>query len=436
MPATSCPSCAFAALAPALAPSFPDRPCRTVTSRLGGRGARPRRLPCRPRTSTPPCRPRLGRGLGGGVAAFVAAAFVAALRRRCLRGGLVGRRRLRSPAGAAAGAGVGLPAAAAFRPAFGAAAAGGSPPPPGRGGRLRPAAGHLAPGRRPPPPPRSPPTGPRLRVRRVDAGSGRGLGRRRRPRSGRPARPGTPAPSSPAPPPPRRCAGCGPSGPPGPGSRTRRTRSSDTDPPARTVSTMVSIRPSTSGGRGAPVADPRRQRVHELGLVHGVTVKGDHLPAPARIPVAGQRIPAQAGRRGRQPARPGGLEGVDRVGVSQRQADVVEPLQQPPADVVVHLERHRQIRGLHRLLGQVDGDLGARLVLQQLPEQLDVGLRDLRGQQPALGRVAAEDVGEPGGDHHPEPVVHQRPDGVLARRPGAEVGARPPAPSRGRTARG
>ena len=43
------------------------------------------------------------------------------------------------------------------------------------------------------------------------------------------------------------------------------------------------------------------------------------------------------------------------------------------------------------------------------------------GQQPALAGVAAEDVGEPRGDHDPEAVVLQRPHGVLARRPGAEV---------------
>ena len=48
--------------------------------------------------------------------------------------------------------------------------------------------------------------------------------------------------------------------------------------------------------------------------------------------------------------RAGGLERRDLVGVPQGQADVVEAFQQPPAGVVVDLERHGEVRGLHRLL--------------------------------------------------------------------------------------
>src|SRR5690348_4760546 len=129
-------------------------------------------------------------------------------------------------------------------------------------------------------------------------------------------------------------------------------------------------------------------------------------------------------RRRRLPGRAARLEGVDLTGMAQRESDVVETFEQPPADVVVDLEGRGEVLGPHGLGLEVDRDLGAGLVLEQLPEQLDVVLLALRGHQAALARVAAEDVGEPGGDDGPEAVVHQRPDGVLARGPGAEVRAR------------
>ncbi len=71
-----------------------------------------------------------------------------------------------------------------------------------------------------------------------------------------------------------------------------------------------------------------------------------------------------------------------KIGVPQRQRDVVQALEQAPARVVVNLERHREVRGLHGLRAKVDGHLGARLVLQQLPQQLDVRLGDLAASSP------------------------------------------------------
>ena len=50
-------------------------------------------------------------------------------------------------------------------------------------------------------------------------------------------------------------------------------------------------------------------------------------------------------------------------------------------------------------------------------------LGDDAGHQALLAGVAAEDVGEAGGEDHLEAVVLQRPHGVLARGAGAEVGA-------------
>ena len=122
--------------------------------------------------------------------------------------------------------------------------------------------------------------------------------------------------------------------------------------------------------------------------------------------------------------RAGGLVGGDLLGVAQGEVDVVEPLEQPPAGVVVDRERDREVLGGDRLRLQVDGQLEAGALLDLLPQQLDVGLLDGRGQQARLRAVALEDVAEARRDHRAEPEVHQRPDGVLARGAGAEVRAR------------
>jgi hypothetical protein len=110
--------------------------------------------------------------------------------------------------------------------------------------------------------------------------------------------------------------------------------------------------------------------------------------------------------------------------VGERDADVVEPLEQPPAGVVVDLERRRQSPGLDAARLEVDDDLRGRLALDELPELLDDVLGDLRSDQACLAGVAAEDVGEAARDDNLEAVVHQRPDRMLPGRPGAEVRSR------------
>jgi hypothetical protein len=62
------------------------------------------------------------------------------------------------------------------------------------------------------------------------------------------------------------------------------------------------------------------------------------------------------------------------------------------------------------------------MVLQFLPDQLDVVLGDLRGQQALLARVAPEDVREARREDHPEAVILQCPYRMLAGGAGAEVG--------------
>ena len=81
-------------------------------------------------------------------------------------------------------------------------------------------------------------------------------------------------------------------------------------------------------------------------------------------------------------------------------------------------------RCLEGAAGDVDGDL-ERGVLCHRGQQGMVELgRDLDREQPLLGAVVAEDVGETRGDDRLEAVVHEGPHGVLAGGAGAEVVAR------------
>merc|ERR1712173_429649 len=101
--------------------------------------------------------------------------------------------------------------------------------------------------------------------------------------------------------------------------------------------------------------------------------------------------------RQRLPARPVGLERADVGVVAQRDADVVEPLEQAPAGVVVDVEGVVDgvlaLAGAHRARLEVDGDRSPRVGLEQVPQPLDDLLVDLGREQPGLAGVAAEDVG-------------------------------------------
>ena len=116
------------------------------------------------------------------------------------------------------------------------------------------------------------------------------------------------------------------------------------------------------------------------------------------------------------------LESSDVGFVLEGQADVIQPFHEAPARVIVDLERHDDIATDHLTVHQVDGHFGARSCLEDLPDQLDVFLLDESSNESLLARVAAEDIGEPGGKDDAEPVVLQRPDCVFARGAGAKVG--------------
>src|SRR5665811_2491139 len=112
------------------------------------------------------------------------------------------------------------------------------------------------------------------------------------------------------------------------------------------------------------------------------------------------------------------LVGVDVVGVRQCDRDVVEALEQAPARVVVDIERVRNpIRALsraHRALGEVNGDLGAGLVFDEVPDRSNEFLVYLRREQPGLTGVAAKDIAEARRDDGLEAVVLERPYSVFA----------------------
>jgi hypothetical protein len=112
---------------------------------------------------------------------------------------------------------------------------------------------------------------------------------------------------------------------------------------------------------------------------------------------------------------PGLLELVDRAGVLQGDADVVEATQQAVLDVGLDLELEDPGGAVDGLV--VDVDPG----LPRLGDGPAVLLVEDRRQQPDLGAVGVEDVGEGGRDDRLEAEVLQRPGSVLARGAAAEV---------------
>ena len=123
----------------------------------------------------------------------------------------------------------------------------------------------------------------------------------------------------------------------------------------------------------------------------------------------------------REPLRAHRLICGDLILVLQRQVDVVVAVHQTPTGVVVDLEWQRHVAAGHGALAQVHGHLAARLLLQQLPQQLHGLLRHDGRQHAVLGGVAVEDVRKARGDDHAEAVVVQGPYRVLAGGTDAEV---------------
>src|SRR6185295_5647952 len=121
-----------------------------------------------------------------------------------------------------------------------------------------------------------------------------------------------------------------------------------------------------------------------------------------------------------------GLECADLVRVAQREADLVQPVQQAVLAERVDVE----VKGLFavdsgdRLALQVDeqAQTGKRVALVE--QAIDLGLGQDHRKKAVLERVGEEDVGERGRDHAAKAVVDERPRRVLARGAATEVLAR------------
>ncbi len=109
------------------------------------------------------------------------------------------------------------------------------------------------------------------------------------------------------------------------------------------------------------------------------------------------------------------LELIDLGPLLQRQRDVIQPVHQPVADLMIDLEGHVAPLEADLLLEQVD------LAGADARERAAVLVADHDRQQSDLGAVGVEDVGEAGRDDGLEAVVLQPPRRVLARGAAAEV---------------
>src|SRR5438105_8846595 len=128
------------------------------------------------------------------------------------------------------------------------------------------------------------------------------------------------------------------------------------------------------------------------------------------------RGPESGSCRRRKPGRAGRLVGGDLVLVAEGEADVVEALEQAPSGEVVEGEAGFDVGRFGREGPALDVDHHEQVgVVDEGVEQGPPHLGfDLYGQEPGLGAVGAEDVGEAGGHHRLEAVVLEGPHGVLA----------------------
>src|SRR5262245_61485468 len=122
------------------------------------------------------------------------------------------------------------------------------------------------------------------------------------------------------------------------------------------------------------------------------------------------------------PMRSTRLEGLDFIEFPQRKAYIVKSLEQAPGGVIVNLERHHDRSRDDIPILKIHSDFRPRMLLNELPQEFHIILRDFGRQEARLARIAPKNIGESGRDNDPEAKVHQRPDGMFARRSGAEIG--------------
>src|SRR5690554_432796 len=167
-----------------------------------------------------------------------------------------------------------------------------------------------------------------------------------------------------------------------------------------------------------PMPSPGRTRIFLDMFVPSqkrLMAHGRREPRPCRESLDGAEQPGLAGTMT-------GLEGLDGVRVLQRQADVVQAVEQAVLAEGIHLEAVlHAVRTGHGLRLEVDGQLIALVGLGLLEQGVDFFFFQHDRQQAVLEAVVVEDVGEARRDDGAEAVLVQRPGGVLAGRTAAEV---------------
>src|SRR5688572_6789023 len=153
-------------------------------------------------------------------------------------------------------------------------------------------------------------------------------------------------------------------------------------------------------------------------LVACATISGP-MPSPGSTAILTSEIPGVL----RFALR---FEGADLVSVAQREADLVQPVQQAILAEGVDVEAHflGAVNRRHRLPVQIHSQLKSGKGGAIVEQPIHFRLAQHHGQEAVLERVGEEDVGERGRDHAAKAVVHQRPGRVLARGAAAEVLAR------------
>src|SRR5208282_4150382 len=117
-----------------------------------------------------------------------------------------------------------------------------------------------------------------------------------------------------------------------------------------------------------------------------------------------------------------GFIGRDLRFMLQRQADIVQPVQQTMTREFVHRERRRKSSSVFHSQGfEIDRQPVVFDLLRTTCDFRHLLLVEPHRQQAVLQAVVGKDVGKGRCDHHPEAKIRQRPDRVFARGPAAEV---------------
>src|SRR5690349_9044088 len=240
--------------------------------------------------------------------------------------------------------------------------------------------------------------------------------------------------------------------------RRARGRASYCGPPTapRSTASAVLARSSVESGSGLPaVSTPappigavsvsietpsRRSRSSTFAASATISVpmpspgsNAIFTPGPRRRPCAQRTLvailtPRRADAPSGEPRLFGetlGLERADLVGVPQRQADLVQPVEQAMLAEWLDIEgeRMRAVGGCDRLPLEIDGQRKAGRGEAGMEQAVHVALGEHDRQQAVLEAIVEEDVGERRRDERAKAIVGERPRRVLARAAAAEVAA-------------